>query len=53
MFIRAAQAAELPAVQAIDQAAGRMFCDIDMLEIAQHDPWPLGDLAARQQAGRL
>jgi len=40
-------------VQAIDQAAGRMFCGIGMPEVAQYDPWPLGDLAARQQAGRL
>ena len=52
VLIRAAQAAELPAVQAIDWAAMRMFCDIGMPEIAQYDPWPLGDLAARQQAGR-
>jgi len=40
-------------VQAIDRAAGRMFCDIGMPEIARYDPWPLEDLAARQQAGRL
>jgi GNAT superfamily N-acetyltransferase len=53
VLIRAAQAAELPAVQAIDRAAMRMFCDIGMPEIAQYDPWPLGELAARQQAGRL
>jgi GNAT superfamily N-acetyltransferase len=53
VLIRAAQAAELPAVQAIDRATMRMFCDIGMPEIAQYDPWPLGDLAARQEAGRL
>jgi GNAT superfamily N-acetyltransferase len=40
-------------VQAIDRAAMRMFCDIGMPEIAQYNPWPLGDLAARLQAGRL
>lgn len=53
MLIRAAQAAEIPAVQAIDRASMQMFCDIGMPEIAQYDPWPLGELAARQQAGRL
>ena len=47
MLIRAAQDAEIPVVQAIDRASMRMFCDIGMPEIAQYDPWPLGDLAAR------
>jgi len=37
-------------VQAIGQASMRMFCDIGMPEIAQYNSWPLGDLAARQQA---
>ncbi len=53
MRIRAARVAELPALQAIERAAGLMFCDIGMPEIAQYDPWPLPVMAARQDAGRL
>jgi hypothetical protein len=41
MRIRAARATELPALQAIEQAAGLMFGDIGMPEIAQYEPWPL------------
>ena len=41
MRIRAARATELPALQAIERAAGLMFGDIGMPEIAQYTPWPL------------
>jgi ribosomal protein S18 acetylase RimI-like enzyme len=44
---------ELPTLQAIERAAGLMFCDLGMPEIAQYDPWPLPVMAARQDAGRL
>ena len=53
MRIRAARVRELPALQAIEQAAGLMFCDIGMPEIAQYEPWPLPVMAARQDTGRL
>jgi ribosomal protein S18 acetylase RimI-like enzyme len=53
MRIRAAHVAELPALQAIEQAAGLMFCDIGMPEIAQYDPWPLPVMAARQDGGQI
>ena len=53
MRIRAARVTELPALQAIERAAGRMFRDIGMPEIAQYDPWPLPVMAARHDAGRL
>lgn len=51
--IRAARVAELPFLQAIDRAAGRMFADIGMPEIAEHHVWPLPVLADRLDAGRL
>jgi len=44
--IRAARVAELPVLQQIEQAAGQIFCDIGMPEIAQYEPWPLPVLAA-------
>jgi len=50
---RAATVAELPVLQEIEQAAGQIFCDIGMPEIAQYQPWPLPVMAAIQQAGRL
>jgi GNAT superfamily N-acetyltransferase len=53
MRTRAARVAELPVLQMIERASGRMFCDIAMPEIAQYDPWPLPALAACQHAGRL
>ena len=53
MHIRAARMTELPALQAIERAAGLMFCDIGMPEIAQYDPWPLPVMMARQEADRL
>jgi len=53
MRIRAARVTELPTLQAIERAAGLMFCDIGMPEIAQYDPWPLPVMAACHDAGRL
>jgi hypothetical protein len=53
MRIRAARVMELSTLQAIERAAGLMFCDIGMPEIAQYDPWPLPVMAARQDADRL
>jgi GNAT superfamily N-acetyltransferase len=40
-------------LQVIDRAAGQMFADIGMPEIADHHWWPLPVLADRQDAGRL
>lgn len=51
--IRAARIAELPVLQGIERAAGRMFCDIGMPEIADYGPWPLLVMAARHDAGLL
>jgi len=51
--IRAARAAELPGLQAIERAAAQMFADIGMPEIAHYDPWPLPVMAASRQAGLL
>ena len=53
MHIRAVRVTELPALQAIERAAGLMFCDIGMPEIAQYGPWPLPVMIARQDAGSL
>jgi GNAT superfamily N-acetyltransferase len=53
MRIRAARVTELPALQVIERAAGLMFCDIGMPEIAQYDPLPLPVMAARRDAGRI
>ncbi|MFI5067288.1 MAG: hypothetical protein ACHP9Z_25355 [Streptosporangiales bacterium] len=52
MLIRAARAAELPALQDIEIAAGRSFRDVGMPEIAGDQPLPLDELAGYQQAGR-
>ncbi len=51
--IRAARVTELPFLQTIDRAAGQMFGDIGMPEIAEHHWWPLPVLADRHDAGRL
>ena len=53
MLIRVARAEELPGLQEIERAAGQMFADIGMPEIAQYDPWPLPVMAASRRAGRL
>jgi ribosomal protein S18 acetylase RimI-like enzyme len=53
MRIRAARLSELPTLQAIERAAGVMFGEIGMPEIAQYDPPPLPVMAARHDADRL
>jgi GNAT superfamily N-acetyltransferase len=53
MRIRAARVADLPTLQAIERAAGLMFCDIGMPEVAEYDPVPLPLMAARRDAGRI
>jgi hypothetical protein len=53
MRIRVARVTELPTLQAIERAAGLMFCDIGMPEIAQYDLWPLPVMAASHDVGRL
>jgi hypothetical protein len=53
VLIRVARAEELPGLQEIERAAGQMFADIGMPEIAQYDPWPLPVMAASRRAGRL
>ncbi|MGI8448584.1 MAG: GNAT family N-acetyltransferase [Streptosporangiaceae bacterium] len=52
MRIRAACAAELPALRDIERAAGEAFRDIAMPEIADDEPFSLDELTAYQQAGR-
>jgi ribosomal protein S18 acetylase RimI-like enzyme len=52
MRIRAATAAELPALQDIERAAGEAFRGIGMPEIADDEPFSLDELAAYRQAGR-
>ena len=52
MRIRAATAAELPALQDIERAAGEAFRGIGMLEIADDEPFSLDELTAYRQAGR-
>ena len=53
MRIRPVRAGELPALQAIERAAGQPFAGIGMAEIAQDEPYPLPVLAASEQAGLL
>jgi GNAT superfamily N-acetyltransferase len=53
MHIRAVRAGELPALQAIERAAGQPFAGIGMAEIARDEPYPLPVLAASEQAGLL
>jgi len=50
--IRAATAADGPALQAIEIAAGARFRDVGLAAIAEHDPFPLAELAAYAAAGR-
>ena len=52
MLVRAARAAQLPALQDIEIAAGRSFRDVGMPEIAGDQPLPLDELAGYQQDGR-
>jgi GNAT superfamily N-acetyltransferase len=53
VLIRAARAAELPVLQGIDRAAGQMFAEIGMPEVADFEPWPVRELKAWLEAGRL
>jgi len=53
VHIRPARIAELPALQAIERAAGQPFADLGMTEIAQDEPYPLPVLAASERAGLL
>ena len=53
MRIRAAAAAELPALQDIERAAGEAFRDIGMPEIADDEPLSLDELTAYRQDGRV
>ena len=52
MRIRAASAAELPALRDVERAAGEAFRDIAMPEIADDEPFSLDELTAYRQAGR-
>ena len=52
MRIRAAETADLPALQDIEKAAGLCFGDIGMPEINEYQPLPLAELAVYQQSGR-
>jgi ribosomal protein S18 acetylase RimI-like enzyme len=53
MRIRLALTSELPALQAIERAAGQPFADVGMTEIAHDEPYPLPVLAAVERAGLL
>ncbi|MFC6022797.1 GNAT family N-acetyltransferase [Plantactinospora solaniradicis] len=50
--IRTARPAELSALRDIERAAGQMFRDLDMPEIADDEPLPVDELATYQRAGR-
>ncbi|MGK5692176.1 GNAT family N-acetyltransferase [Streptomyces sp. URMC 128] len=52
MRIRPATAAELPALQDIERAAGAPFRDLGMPEIADDEPPPLDVLERYRRAGR-
>ncbi|MBY8878772.1 GNAT family N-acetyltransferase [Actinacidiphila acidipaludis] len=51
MPIRAVRPAELPMLQDIERAAGRIFRDIGMPEIAEDEPLPLDVLGRYRDAG--
>ncbi|TDC13116.1 GNAT family N-acetyltransferase [Streptomyces sp. 8K308] len=51
MRIRAVRPDELPVLQDIERAAGRLFADIGMPEIAEDEPLPLDELARYHHAG--
>lgn len=53
MRIRAVRTSELPALQAIERAAGQPFAGLGMVEIAEDEPYPLPVLAASERAGLL
>jgi hypothetical protein len=50
MRIRAAELADLPALQDVERAAGLCFGDIGMPEINEYQPLPLAELAVYQQS---
>jgi GNAT superfamily N-acetyltransferase len=50
--IRAAVEADLPVMREIERAAGAVFAEIDMREIADDEPLSLAELAGYQQEGR-
>jgi GNAT superfamily N-acetyltransferase len=52
MQIRLVRQAELPILQDIERAAGLLFFDIGMPEIAEDEPLPLAVLARYHHAGR-
>ncbi|GAA0327331.1 GNAT family N-acetyltransferase [Actinoallomurus spadix] len=51
MRIRAARAGELAILQDIEVAAGRCFRDVGMPDIAEDEPFPLGELLRYQESG--
>jgi GNAT superfamily N-acetyltransferase len=51
MHIRPLRQAELPVLQDIERAAGRLFADIGMPEVAEDEPLPLDALARYCHAG--
>jgi GNAT superfamily N-acetyltransferase len=53
MRIREVQPGELPALQAIERAAGQPFADIGMTQIAEDEPYPLPVLSASLREGLL
>lgn len=50
--IRAAAEADLPVMQEIERAAGAVFAEIGMQEIADDEPLSLAELAGYQRGGR-
>jgi GNAT superfamily N-acetyltransferase len=52
MRIRAASESDLPVLQDIERAAGRVFGEIGMPEIADDEPLEVAELAEYQRSGR-
>ncbi|MCB5908172.1 GNAT family N-acetyltransferase [Streptomyces pinistramenti] len=53
MIIRTATSAELPALRAVESAAGAPFRDLGMASVADDEPPSLAQFAASLAAGRL
>src|SRR5215210_4460896 len=51
--IRPARADELPALRAIEVAAGQLFAAIEMTRIAEEEPFTLGELRRHHREGRV
>jgi GNAT superfamily N-acetyltransferase len=49
--VRLARPADLPALQEIERAAGQLFAEVGMPEIAADDPLPVDDLDRFRRAG--